>query len=140
MPAPLCRYFERCDGAILIPPTSDIPCPPNCNERYCTSIRDVEQLVRRMQQIAIDEADRAGVRHQIVWEPKLKEIRESLIAKMHTASVSQYEKDFIEEWLKLRDERKKEHYARLFEQRRVIAEALEYDRPQTAEEVLGESL
>lgn len=140
MPAPLCRYFERKDGAILIPPTSDIPCPPNCIERYCNSIRDVESLVRRMQQAAMDEADRAGVRHQIVWEPKLKAIRDSLISKMHQAGVSQYERDFIEAWMKLRDEKKKEHYARLFEQRRVIAEALEYDRPQTAEDVLGESL
>jgi hypothetical protein len=140
VPAPLCRYFERRDGSILIPPTSDIPVPPHCIERFCTSIRDVEALVRRMQQAAMDEADRAGVRQQIVWEPKLKAIRESLIAKMHTAGVSQYERDFITEWLKLRDEKKKEHYARLFEQRRVIAEALEFDRPQTAEEVLGESL
>lgn len=140
MPAPLCRYFERKDGAILIPPTSDIPCPPNCIERTCNSIRDVESLVRRMQQIAMDEAERAGLRQSIAWEPKLQAIRDSLLTKMHTAGVSQYERDFITEWLKLRDEKKKEHYARLFEQRRVIAEALEFDRPQTAEEVLGESM
>lgn len=140
MPAPLCRYFERRDGAILIPPTSDIPCPPQCIERYCTSIRDVESLVRRMQQIAMDEADRAGVRQQIVWEPKMQAIRDDLLAKMHSAAVGEWEREFIREWLKLRDEKKKEHYARLFEHRRVVAEALEFDRPRTAEEVLGESL
>ena len=52
----------------------------------------------------------------------------------------EWEREFIRQWLKLRDERKKEHYAKLFEHRRVIAEALEFDRPQTAEEVMGESM
>lgn len=139
MPAPLCRYFESANGTIYIPPTSDIPCPPHCITRYCASIRDVERLVARMQQAAMDEADRAGVRQQIVWGPKLEAIRDDLLAKMHSAGVSEYERDFLREWLKLRDEKKKENYARLFEQRRVIAEALEFDRPRTPDEFLGES-
>jgi hypothetical protein len=140
MPAPLVRYFIRRDGAILIPPTSDIPCPSHSNEHYCHTIRDVESLVRRMQQAALDEAERAGIRQSIVWEPKMQAIRDDLLSKMHSAATTPWEREFIREWLKLRDERKKEKYAQLFEHRRVVAEALEYDRPRTAEEVLGESL
>lgn len=139
MPAPLCRYFESRDGTIYIPPSADIPCPSHCIERFCLSLPDVERLVRRMERIAMDEAERAGMRHSIVWEPKLKAIRESLIAKMSAAGVSAYERDFIEHWLRLSDQKKKERYAELFGQRRVVAEALEFDRPRTPDEFLGET-
>ena len=133
-------YFENAQGKISLPPTLDTPTPPGYERRECQSISQVRELERRMAQEARDRRDAEWEHEQESWTEARRDIRRRIMTSIESSSTSQYEKDFLRSWCQLRDEKRRDHYQRIFEQREAYFEALHYDKPRNAEEVLGESL
>ena len=48
---------------------------------------------------------------------------------MTSSASTQYEKDFLREWLKLRDEKKRIKYAQILEHAQMYLHAREFDTP-----------
>src|ERR1017187_5789977 len=140
MPAPYVTYFESASGAISIPPTLDTPTPPGYDRRECHSIHEVEALERRMQQSSRDTAELEGGRWEAEGMETRRPVHRNLMTAIEPSSTSPYDKEFLKAWCELRDEKRREPYKRIFQQRESYFEALHFDHPRNAEEVLKESL
>lgn len=133
-------YFERSDGTIFIPPDHTTPTPDGMIRRECQSISEVHALERRMQQEARDRAEQEAEGELARTLERQRQIRRHIMTSIESSSTSQYDKDFLRAWCQLRDDKRREHYKRLFQQREAYFESLHYDKPRNAEEVLKESL
>ena len=144
------QYFINREGQIAIPPDAEAasivlkdPRWAGYELREANDIHEVDRLQKRLQQQTWDELQREGEQQASAWEERLKAQRDRLIAKAVSAATTQYEKDFFREWLKLKDEQRREKFKQrylcdmaaysFFEQR-------EFDKPRNAEETLKESL
>lgn len=133
-------YFERPDGTILIPPTHDTRIPDGCNRHECNSIHEVELLERRMQQDTRDRAEREADHEDEMLTERRRQIRRNIMSSIESSATTPYDKDFLLAWCQLRDDKRRERYKQLFQQRESYFESLHNDRPRNAEEILKESL
>lgn len=128
-------YFESQRGEILLPPTSDTPRPRGHILREANSINEVHDLERRLQRQEADKHEQQLERDHDVTESSRREIRRRLIARIDSCATDEYTKDFLRNWMMLRDEKRREYYKNQFRCREVYLEALNFDRPQTLGEV-----
>jgi hypothetical protein len=133
------RFFERRDGTVLLPPTDDTPCPPDCIDREANSLAEVDRLQRRLQQATYERCQRELQRDEEAFAESRERVRSALAARIASAATSEYEKEFLRGYIQLREE-KREKYRQRFACDRAYLEMRENDRPRNAEELLGESV
>jgi hypothetical protein len=133
------RYFERRDGTILLPPSDDIPCPADCIDREANTLAEVDALQRRLQQATYARCQRELIADEQAFAIARSEVASRLSARMASSATTPYEKDFLREYVKLREEKRDKYRAR-FACDRAYLELRENDHPRNAEELLGESL
>jgi hypothetical protein len=133
------RYFERADHTILLPPDDATACPPDCILREANTLAEVDILQKRLQaatyarcqdELARDESAFAEVRARVI---------SNITARIASSTTTQYERDFLREYIKLREE-KREKYRQRFACDTAYLELRENDKPRNAEELLKESL
>jgi hypothetical protein len=129
-------YFEGPKGDILLPPTSDTPCPPGYILREANYINEVHELERKLQRQDMDRFEQQLERDYNVTEAKRAEVRRRLAARIDSCATDEYTKEFLRNWMMLRDEKRREYYKNQFRCREVYLEALHFDRPQTLGEVV----
>lgn len=128
-------YFESQRGEILLPPTSDTPCPRGHILREANTISEVHDLERRLQRQELDRHEQQLERDHDWAEEKRREVRRRLISRIDSAATDEYTKEFLRNWMMLRDEKRREYYKNQFRCREVYLEGLHFDRPQTLDEV-----
>jgi hypothetical protein len=133
------KYFERPDGTVLLPPTDDTQCPPDCIAREANSLAEVDALQRRLQAATYARCQRELEADESAFAAVRSEVASRLSQRMASAATTQYEKDFLREYVKLREE-KRDRYRQRFTCDRAFLEMRENDHPRNAEELLGESL
>jgi hypothetical protein len=122
-------YFRRADGYIILAPYTSAPCPEDCVREEA----DTLPAARKLQDILVSQERRQ-------WESEHHydlalvarqeaEMRDKFNERIASTGTSQYEKDFLRAWMQLRDERKREKYRKLYEQRQAYLYSLEYDSP-----------
>lgn len=107
-------YFEGPTGQISLPGTTEE------NQRgqngwirkEAGTLKAVDELQRRL-----EEQDRREMRTRLnhdeqIFEAKRRKIRDSLLRTMSRGATSQYEKEFIREYLSISDQRKRKFYSR----------------------------
>lgn len=124
-------WFENRKGEIQLPPTFDTPLPPGFERREAHDIYEVIRIEKRIRQQEDERLERQLERDSAMRDDAHRRIRRSMMSNIASSSVSEYEKDFLREWCKLRDGERRDYYTNAFNQRRVYLEALHYDRPQT---------
>jgi hypothetical protein len=127
-------YYETQKGEILLPPTSDTPCPPECILREANTINEVHALEKRLQQQEMGRIEQQLERDYERTEQARKRSRSKLIDRINSCATDEYTRDFLKHWLMLRDEKKFEYYKTQFRAREIYLEGLHFDRPQTISE------
>ena len=125
-------YFQNRFGHIALPPNDDCPTLPGYERREANTLDEVDKLQLKLNQQTVEELEREGVREQLVWGEKMRQVRSDLITRMHSAATTQYEKDFIAHYLMLSDQRKRDQYKSRFTCDRAYFAAREFDNPEEA--------
>lgn len=121
-------YFRNHAGRLFLAPYSDFATPPGCDREYADSLYKVHELERRLVAQEREQWEREALQEEI-RNSRVTDIRDRLYQRMCSGSTDAYEKDFIREWLKLRDDRKRKKYADILTQRNMYLTALHYDTP-----------
>lgn len=133
------RYFERPDGTVLLPPSDDIPCPADCLDREANTLTEVDALQKRLQAATYARCQRERMRDEVAFAESRQRVIDNIHSRIASAATTQYEKDFLREYIKLREE-KREKYRQRFACDTAYLELRENDHPRNAEELLKESL
>jgi hypothetical protein len=113
-------------GYYVLAPYSDFPTPAGWLRYEADDLRQVDRLQKILLSQELDRARREHIRHEAVFGPLKQLVRDKLYARMTSDSTSQYEKDFIREYLKLREEKRAKHAERFYH-RTLALHAREYD-------------
>lgn len=143
-------FLESRSGEIALPPDAETayltlkdPRWQGWELREANSLSEVDRLQKRLQQAEYDRLQQEGERDLRVWQSRIDSVRSNLSQRAASSATSEYERDFIREWIKLRDEKRREDYKKRYEVDMAaysFFEQREFDKPRNAEEVLKESL
>lgn len=120
-------YFVHRDGHILLAPMSDSPTPPNCERRKVETLAELDQLQERLENDTKRQCQQEIERDQRVWANKRQQIRSNLLERMKSSKCSAYEREFIQLYLQISDERKREVYRNRFMADTAYFMAREFD-------------
>jgi len=129
------RWFERRDGTVLLPPDSATPCPRDCIEREANTLAEVEALERRLQLASRCVAEQEVERDDAVFAASRERVRADLTTTLASSHTDPFEKEFIREYLKLRDEKRARHRQRFLERQSYLM-ALAHDESKSADSML----
>lgn len=115
-------------GYLMLAPYSDFPVPFGYSREYARTLPEID----RLQFTLIEQERRAcelDVLHdEVILGRKFAEITDRLRRTMISSSTSPYERDFIEAYLKLREDKRDKHRQR-FAERTMYLHARENDTP-----------
>jgi hypothetical protein len=132
-------YFESATGEVSLPPTDDTPCPPQYERREANTLAEVDALQRRLQAATYARCQQELMRDEQAFVEARERTRSSLTARIASAATSEYEREFLREYIRLRED-KREKYRSRFTCDVAYLEMRENDKPRNAEELLGEAL
>ena len=113
-------------GYLMLAPYTDFATPHGYLREYAGTIREVWTLQKRLQDQSRAEWEReAEYNHELI-AAKREEVRERLMSRLCSGDTSEYDKEFIRCWLRLREE-KHDKYDRLFMQRNAYLHVAEND-------------
>jgi len=107
---PAVIYWERRDGHITLAPFSDCPTPEGSIRKEADTLHQVDMLEKRLREQEVRMTEMECAYDEQLMEARRADIRNRLYAKMVSGLTSPYEKEFIQLYLQIRDERKKERY------------------------------
>jgi hypothetical protein len=113
-------------GYIMLAPYSEFPTPHGYLREYAGTLPDARRLNDRLVQQSRDEWEREAETNHNLVAAKRAEVRDRLVARMNRSDTSAYDREFIECYLQLRDD-KAAKYDSLFTQRNAYLSALEND-------------
>jgi hypothetical protein len=133
------RYFERPNGDLLLPPDDSTPCPADCIDREANTLAEVDALQRRLQAATYARCQSELIHDEAAFAESRQRVIDNIHSRIASSATTQYEKDFLREYIKLREEKREKYRAR-FACDAAYLELRENDRPRNAEETLKESL
>ena len=123
-------YFVRgTDGFIMLAPYTAMPTLPGYRREVANTLGEVDVLQRKLIEQETRALEQERVTEEAAYGKMSEAVRDRLYARMTSTATDEYEKDFIREYLKLRDENKRKKYAEAFEHRRMYLWAREFDSP-----------
>jgi hypothetical protein len=116
-------------GYVMLAPYSDFPTPRGYSREGAETLADARKLQAALIAQESAQSQDEYFRDEAAFGRRQQEIRDRLYAKMTSSATSPYERDFIREFLRLRDDKKADKYSAIFEQRAMYLHALENDAP-----------
>lgn len=104
-------YWRRPDGFLILAPSSQTPCPDAFIREEADTLAAVDRLEKVLQYQEAQAAESELILDMGRVERRSEIIRDHLYQRMTSGDCPQWEKDFIREYLKLRNERKRQQYA-----------------------------
>ena len=96
-------------GYYILAPYSDFPTPEGGLRYTADDFAQVDRLQKILLDQELQRAEREHIRQELVMRPLRQKVRDRLYQTMTSGGTSQYEKDFIHDWFKLRDEKRSKH-------------------------------
>ena len=127
--APYLANPPRPPGYVLIAPYTDCPTPAGYERYEVQYLSDAYKLEKLLTQQEMEQWERETEVEMPRMEEFHRGIRDRLYARMISSATDVYEQEFIREWLKLRDDKKKEFYAQRLAERQMYLHALHFDTP-----------
>lgn len=115
-------------GYLMLAPYSDFPTPSGYTREAAGTLADVDRLQRTLIEQERRDAEADALHDEAVLGRRYAEMTDKLRAKMVSSSTSAYDHDFIEAYLKVREERRERHRQRFME-RTMFLHAREMDTP-----------
>ena len=115
-------------GFLMLAPYSDFPTPSGYTREAARTLREIDRL-----QFTLIEQERRAVEMDIAYEESIlgrlqREVTDKLRQRMVSSATTPYERDFIEVYLQLREEKRDKHRQRFME-RTMYLHARENDTP-----------
>lgn len=104
-------FWRKPDGYLILAPYSSAPCPSDCIREEADTLHAVDLLEKVLQAQEARAAESELILDLGRVERRSEIIRDHLYARMTSGDCPQWERDFIREYLKLRNERKRQQYA-----------------------------
>ena len=113
----------------LIAPYTGCPNPDGYERREARTLPEARTLERTLVQQEREGWEQEAEVEQAKFAQVSQEIRDRLYARMTSSTTDEWEREFIRLYLQLRDERKAEKYAAIYQQRHAYLHALHFDTP-----------
>jgi len=119
---------RRPEGYVVLAPYSSFATPPGHSREEARTLAEVDKLQSRLieQEMRATEAD--WLYNETLTAGKRKAVEDSLRTRMVSSATTPYEREFIELYLQLRDE-KRAKYQQRFMERTMFLHARENDTP-----------
>jgi hypothetical protein len=132
-------FFRDASGNISLPPSDDTRCPEGYQRCEANTLAEVDALQKRLQAATYARCQQERMRDEVAFAESRQRVIDNIHSRIASAATTQYEKDFLREYIKLREE-KREKYRQRFACDTAYLELRENDHPRNAEELLKESL
>jgi hypothetical protein len=116
-------------GYLMLAPYSECRAPEGYDRCVARTIPEIVRLQDRLREQERDAALRDNLYDEAILGQRDAAHRSELYTRMVSNSTTPYERDFIRELLKLKDERKRKRYAEALAQHNLYLHALEMDAP-----------
>jgi hypothetical protein len=117
------------EGYLMLAPYTSYPTPPGYERREARTLPEVDKMYEVLVRQERLQWEREYFREEATFGKRQQDLRDRLYARMTSGSTGEYEKDFIKSWLELRNEKKRQKYADIFEHRHLFLSARENDIP-----------
>lgn len=115
-------------GFLMLAPYSDFPTPPGYTREAADSLAEVDKLQRTLIEQERRDAEADLLYNEVVMGAKRAEVYDRLRQRMVSSATTPYEREFIELYLKLGEEKRERHRQRFME-RTMFLWAREMDTP-----------
>lgn len=122
-------YFVHSNGHVTLAPYTAFPTLPDCIRETANTLAEVDRLQKRLVAQERAQLERESQYEEATFGARQEVIRNKLYARLSSCVTTQYEKDFIREWLKLRDDSKRHKHAQILEHAQMYLHAREFDTP-----------
>ena len=137
-------YFVHPSGYVTLAPYTSFPTLPGCIRESANTLAEVDRLQKRLVAQERAQLERESQYEEATFGARQEIIRDKLYSRLASSVTTQYEKDFIREWLKLRDDSKRKKHAQILEHAQMYLHAREFDskpgRKSDAEEFRSDSI
>jgi len=113
-------------GYYILAPYSDFPTPWGWLRYEAETLSEVDRLQKILLQQELERARRENIRFDLVMAPLKQLVRDRLYSRMTSSDCGAYERDFIREYLKLREDKRAAH-AQTFKLTTLYLHAREMD-------------
>lgn len=103
------------EGYLMPAPYSSMSTPEGYSRHEACTLREVDALQRRLYEQAYREREAALEKDDAQWRARLERVNDSLYASLASSSTSEYEKEFIRLYLRLRDDKRERYRQRFME-------------------------
>jgi len=119
-------------GYHMLAPYSQFETPWGWDRREATDLREVDMLQAVLLRQEKEKWEKELLHDEVVFGRLRDKVRDNLQQALTSGASSEFEKDFIREYLKLRIEKREKHRAN-FEHRSLYLHAREFDTPKGRE-------
>lgn len=120
-------YFRYPNGHLTLAPFSECPTPDGAIREEVDTLPAIDKLVDQLRKQEYEQAQREMHYDMNQVAQREKEILDRIYARISSSVTTEYEKEFLRNYIKLRDERKREKHRKLYEQAQWILHAREFD-------------
>ena len=113
-------------GYYILAPYSEFQTPEGWLRYTADTLAEVDRLQKILLCQELERARREHIHESVVMDPLRKIVRDRLYARMTSSESSEFEKDFIREYMKLRDDKRRKHADRFYH-RNLFLHAREMD-------------
>jgi|SRR6266478_3620497 len=117
------------EGTIILAPYSAFPTPEGWSRHEADDLASVRRLEDRLNDQETRRLEAQYHRSEATLKNLRQKVRDQLMAKLLSSETSEYDRDFIKEWIRLRDEKKRAKYQAAFEHRAIFLHQLHNDIP-----------
>jgi hypothetical protein len=131
---PVYFFVNRTDpnhppGYLMMSPYSDCPAPPGYTLESVDTLPAIRRLEKMLQRQEHQRVESEVGYERSMLEQGIKENRDRIYRQLASSETSQWEKDFLRDWIKLRDEKRDEYFQQRYLEHQMMLWALHNDTP-----------
>jgi len=107
-------YFRYPNGHLTLAPFSECPTPDGSIREEVDTLSAIDKVVDILRRQEHEQAEKEMRYDMNLFRQRDQEIRDRIYARISATATTEYEREFLREYLKLRDERKRTLYKQRF--------------------------
>jgi hypothetical protein len=120
-------------GFLMLAPYSDFPTPSGYTREAARTLGEIDSLQRTLCEQERRASEQEALHDEVILGRRYAEVTDRLRQKMVSGATTPYERDFIELYLQLREDKRDKHRQRFME-REMYLHARENDMPKNRDE------
>ena len=109
-------YFRYPNGHLTLAPFSECPTPDGAIKEEADTLPEIDRLVDTLRRQEYEQSQRELHYDINLFAARDKEIRDRIYQRISSSATTEYEKEFLRQYLQLRDERKRAKHQELYKQ------------------------